>query len=157
MFVFDIREEQWYYHEYPAAFTCGCLHGDYMARQYIYFGADDGRIAKLDSSAKDFDKPIITEFKVGPIRQDGRKFKAKRIWLNAEPQNDFTLGVYISADAGAESGPYEVSFKAGGQTTQQVKLQGGNKGRDIYLRLTTTDKINELQSFSITVMPKAIK
>lgn len=157
-FVFDVQEKQWYVHEFPAAFTCACLYGEYMERQYVHFGTRDARLVRLDDSPTDFGNPIVTEFKIGPIHLDGaRKFKAKRVWFNAEPRNDFKLDVYASSDAGPESGPYAVSFTASGQKTQQVKLQGGNKGRDIYLRVTTTDRINELQSFSLTVAPKAVK
>lgn len=151
-FVFDIEEKQWYIQEFPAAFMSACLY-----EGILYFGSNDAKIAKLDSQT-DFGNPITTEFKIGPVHiEDARKFKVKRLWINAEPRNNFSLNVYSSADDGEESGPYSVSFEAGGQSTQQVKLQGGNKGRDIYLRCVTTDRIDELQSFSLTVIPKAIK
>lgn len=157
-FVFDTQDKEWYYHEYPAAFMCTALHGDYMGRQYIHLGTHDARVVRLDSSSTDLGNPITTEFKIGPVHLDGaNKFKVKRIWFNAEPRNDFSLDVYASTDAGAESGLYSVSFTAGGQKTQQVKLQGDNKGRDIYLRVVSTDRINELQSFTLTVVPKAVK
>ena len=157
-FVFDTEEKQWYLLEYPVAFAYACLYGDYMERQHIYFGTHDARLVMLDDSPTDFGNPIVTEFRIGPIHLDGaQKFKAKRLWVNSEPRNDFSLDVYTSSDASEESGPYTVSFTAGGQKTQQVKLQGGNKGRDIYLRVNTLDKINELQSFSLTIVPKAVK
>ncbi len=157
-FVFDIEEKQWYVHEFPASFMSACLYGD-SDEQRIHFGTNDARVVLLDeNSTTDFGHPIVTEFKIGPLNTgDGRKFKVKRLWVNAEPRNGFSLDVYISSDAGNESGPYSVTFEAGGQKTQQVKPQGGNKGRDVYLRVVTTDKINELQSFSLTVMPKAVK
>ncbi len=157
-FVFDIEEKQWYVHEFPASFMSACLYGE-SDEQRIHFGTNDARVVQLDeNSTTDFGHPIVTEFKIGPLNTgDGRKFKVKRLWVNAEPRNGFSLDVYISSDAGDESGPYSVTFEAGGQKTQQVKPQGGNKGRDVYLRVVTTDKINELQSFSLTVMPKAVK
>jgi hypothetical protein len=153
-FVFDIEEKQWYVHEFPASFMCACL---YDGR--IYFGANDGRVAFLDENATtDFGHPITTEFKIGPMNTgDGRKFKVKRLWVNAEPRNGFSLDVYVSSDAGDESGPYSVTFEAGGQKTAFVKPRAGHKGKDIYLRVTTTDRINELQAFSLTVVPKSLK
>ena len=157
-FVYDIEEKQWYVHEFPAAFTSACLYEGSSGLR-IHFGTNDARIVRLDeNSPDDFGHLITTEFKIGPIHlDDARRFKVKRIWVNAEPRNDFSLDVYASSDAGDESGPYSVKFTAGGQKTQQVKLQDGNKGKDIYLCVVTTDKINELQSFSLTVVPKQIK
>lgn len=152
-FVFDTEEKQWYVHDFPAAFMCACLYN-----QRIHFGTSDARVGWLDeNSATDFGALITTEFKIGPIHlDDARKFKVKRIWVNAEPRNDFSLDIYASADDSEESGPYGVSFTAGGQKTQHAKIQSC-KGRDIYLRVSTTDRINELQSFSLTIIPKTIK
>lgn len=153
-FVFDIEEKQWYVHEFPAAFMCACLHNG-----RVYFGTNDGRVVFLNENAiTDFGHPITTEFKIGPLNMgDGRKFKVKRLWINAEPRNDFILNVYTSSDAGGETGPYSVLFKAGGQKTAFVKPIAGHKGKDIYLRVTTIDKVNELQSFSLTIVPKNLK
>lgn len=157
-FVFDIEEKQWYIHEFPAAFICACLYGD-PDEQRIHFGTKDGKVVYLDErAATDFNFPITTEFRIGPIHiEDARKFKVKRLWLNAEPRNNFAINVYVSSDEGSESGPYLVNFTAGKQTTQFIKPRAGHKGRDIYLRVNTTDRINELQSFSLTVVPKQIK
>lgn len=153
-FVFDIEEKQWYVHEFPSAFMCACLYDG-----KLHFGTNDARVIRLDeNSPTDFGNPIATEFKIGPISLDGaRKFKVKRVWFNAEPRSSFSLDVYASADGGEENGPYSVSFETGGQKTRQAKIQRGNKGHDIYLRVATTDKINELQSFSLTVVPKGVK
>lgn len=152
-FIFDTEEKQWYIHEYPAAFNCACLYDG-----NVHFGTNDARIVKLDDSPTDFGNPITTEFKIGPVHiEDARKFKLKRLWINAEPRNDFTLDVYTSSDAGDEAGPYTVTFTAGGQKTQFVKPRAGHKGKDVYLRVVTQDRINELQSFSLTILPKSLK
>lgn len=157
-FVFDVEEKQWYVHEFPAVFTSACLYGG-TDKLRIHFGTQDGRVIRLDeNSSTDFGLPIVTEFKIGPIHlDDAREFKVKRLWVNAEPRNSFSFDVYVSADGNKESGPYRIAFGANGQTTQQVRLMQGHKGRDIYLRCVTTDRINELQSFSLTVIPKAVK
>ncbi len=153
-FVFDIEEKQWYIQEFPAALTCACLHDG-----RVHFGTNDARVVYSDENAStDFGHPITTEFKIGPLNTgDGRKYKVKRLWINAEPRNDFTLDVYTSSDAGDEAGPYTVAFTAGGQKTLFVKPRAGHKGKDIYLRIVSQNRINELQSFSLTVVPKNLK
>lgn len=156
-FIFDTEEKQWFIYEFPYVITCATMHND-----EVYFGTQDGKIVRLDETlSTDNGTAITTEFVIGPIQiPDARKFKVKTLWVNADPKSSFTLQAYISADGSPEAGPYTASFSVGGEITQQVKIRGelgGHRGRVVYLRVTSQDKIDELQGFSLTVMPLGVK
>lgn len=154
-YVFDIQEKAWFIYEYPVAIRCSCLHGDYMSEGVPYFGLHDARILKI-GGATDLGNPITTEFVLGPFYIDSRKFKAKRIWFNAEPQNNFILNVSTVCGQNDETEQGSVEFEAGGQTTKEVKLSGV-KDRDISIKVSTTDRIDHLQAAEVVIVPRELK
>lgn len=156
-YVFDTIEQAWYIHVIPAVLKCRCMYGGYLETEYPYFGLNDSRVLWLNPNATtDFGNPITTEFTLGPFHIADAKFKAKSFWINAEPRNDFSLDVYSQVDDKDEQGPKTVDFTTGNEVTKKVRLIKA-KGRNLSLRITTTDKINELQHASVTVKPGQVK
>lgn len=155
-YVFDTSEKCWYIYEFPFAINSSCEFGNYLGQEYLYLGLNDFRIAKMDESATDLGTAITTEFSIGPYEVESRQLKIKRLWLNAEPKNNFTLNVYTTTDLIAEEGPETLSFVTGNQNSGEVMLSG-IRGQNVTHRITTTDKINELQKATIVVVPKGVK
>jgi hypothetical protein len=165
VYVFETQNEKWYRHEYPFVINCGCLFGNYMGVPTAQFGLDDSRVIKSSSSAStDVGTAITTEFILGPIGADGRKLKAKRLKLTAEPKTAFALNVYSKADGLAEQGPVTMTFTpgagalAGRQITQEAKLSTLNpKGKNLSVRITTTDKVNRLEEGALSIRAGQVK
>lgn len=152
-YVFDVEEKGWYIHEFPGVFTAGVYHGEYLSDMLAYYGMDDGRLVKLDPDKEtDFNTAIVTGFTIGPINIKSRKLKGKILHLTAEPKNDFSLDVYSQTDQNDEVGPETVDFETGDQVDVDVKIKA-KKGKNLSVRIETTDKINELQSATLTVRP----
>lgn len=155
-YVFDTDERQWYIHEFPTSLQAATLFAEHMQMQDIHFGLQNGGVLRLDDSTTDFGNPITTELFLGPFSLEGRRVKLRRIWLEADPRNDFTVNVYATADQDREQGPYSVAVKKGNPIKANVRIQQ-LRGRSIFLRLTTTEKINELQQASLTVTVGEVK
>lgn len=155
VYVFDMQEQAWFVYEYPVAIRCGCLHGAYMEAGRPHFGLHDARVLRIGGTT-DLGNPVATEFTLGPFYIDSRKFKAKRIWFNAEPKNSFALSVSTVCGQEDEVDQSSVGFEVGGQTTKAIKLRGV-KDRDISISVSTTDRINHLQSAEVVIVPKELK
>jgi len=156
IYIFDLNEKAWFIYGYTdITLKCGCILGNYLDAGSIYFGLHDNRIAKVTGDA-DFGIPVLTEFVLGPFYIDSRKFKLKRIYFNAEPRRDFTLNVSTVLDQDDEVEQGEVEFEVGGQVAKDLKISGV-KGQNISLKVSTTDKINELQGATLVIVPKNLK
>jgi hypothetical protein len=156
-YVFDVEEKAWYIHEFPGVLTTGIYHGEYLSTMYSYYGMSDYRLIKLDPAVvTDFSTAITTEFTLGPINIEGRKLKGKRFHITADPKSDFDLEVYSQTDQEDEVGPETISFEEGNQVDANVKINA-RKGKNLSVRVTTTDKIDELQNATITVKPGRLK
>ena len=155
IYVFDLVEKAWFIYEYSVAIKCGCLFGNYMGAEIPYFGLHDNRIISVGGDT-DLNVAITTEFSLGPFYIDSRKFKLKRVYFNAEPRNDFTLSVSSVLDQGDEQEQGEVVFETGGQIAKDLKISGV-KGQNVSLKITTPDKIDELQSATLVIVPKSLK
>lgn len=155
-YVFDTNEKGWFIYEFPFAINSFCEFGNYLGQEYLYLGLNDARIAKMDSSSTDLGAAITTELNLGPYEVESRQLKIKRLWLNAEPKSNFTLNIYTTTDLAVEEGPETLSFVTGKQNSGEVMLSG-IRGQNVTHRITTTDKINELQKATIVVVPKGVK
>lgn len=154
-YAFDVMEKAWFIHEFPFRVAAGCGFGSYLAREYLHLGLHDNRLIMLDDSTTDLGAAITTTFDIGPVNIDNRTFNVKTFYVNAEPRNDFDIDVYAQVDSKALAGPYTAGFETGEVVTRSVKPRA--KGQNITLRVTTTDKINEIQSATLTVIPRAVK
>lgn len=157
-YVYDAQEGQWYVHEFGCHILSACMYDN-----KIHFGLKDGRIVYMDPSAvdaegnpTDLDGPVTTEFTVGPINIQSRRMKIKSANVMAEPYHDFALTIHsqIGQEGGVEQGAVE--FSQGGQDTQRVKF-ASLKGKDLTLRFSSTDKIDELQSMTLVTTLKDVK
>jgi hypothetical protein len=162
--VYDTGQKEWYHHEFPFEITCVKAMGNYLEKEYLHFGLTDGRVVKVDDSVDEdlYDTgaltgtPITTEFTLGPINHEGRRMKAKSFYINAEPRNDFSLEVYSTVDDKDENGPTTMDFETSNVVTKRIKLSDA-KGQNISIRVTSTDKVNELQTATIVIVPKGLK
>jgi len=154
VFVYDLKD--WFIYEYPFVINCAGAFGAVTGREYVHLGLNDNRIVKLDGSLTDLGTGITSELVIGSISSLGRKTKIKRLWLTAEPTNDFDIDVYPTSDRGAEGSAITAEFTTGVQETVEVKI-AGTKGRNNSLRLSTTDRISGLKSGSITAVVGALK
>lgn len=155
-YVYDTDEREWYIHVFPAVFNAATLFAEHLQQQDIHFGLGSNEVARLDDSTTDFGTPITTEIFLGPFSAESRRIKLKRIWLEAEPRTKFDVKVYATADQGVEQGPFVASFGQGNPVKDAVRIHRV-KGRSLYLRLTTTEKINELQQATLTVTAGGVK
>ena len=155
-YVYDTDEREWYIHVFPAVFNAATLFAEHLQQQVIHFGMGSGQVAKLDSSATDFGTAITTELYLGPFSLESRRIKLKRLWLEAEPRSNFAVNVYATADQGTEQGPFTATFVTGNPIKEDVRIHGV-KGRSLYLRLSTTQKINEIQQATLTVTVGGVK
>lgn len=126
-----------------------------MSEGVPYFGLNDARVLRIGGTT-DLGNSIATEFVLGPFYIDSRKFKVKRIWFNAEPRSNFVLDVSTVCGQEDEVGQGNVEFEVGGQTTKEVKLSGV-KDRDISIKVSTTDRIDELQGAELIIVPRELK
>jgi len=154
VFVYDLKD--WFIYEYPFVINCAGAFGAVTGREYVHLGLNDNRIVKLDGSLTDLGVSITSELVIGPLSSEGRKTKIKRLWLTAEPDNDFDIDVYSTSDREAEGSAITAEFTAGVQETVEVKITG-TKGRNNSLRLSATDRISGLESGSITAVVGAVK
>lgn len=156
-FIFDLDEKEWYIYEFPFIIESASAFGSYLGTEYLYLGLANNKIAKVDDSTTDMGTAITTEMKIGPFEASSMQFKSRTLYLNAEPNNAFNLDVYIQVDDKPEKGPKSVTFaQASGMVIKSCKL-GKLKARSCNIRLTTTDRIDELQKISIVVSPRAVK
>jgi len=155
VYVFDLTEKAWFVFEYSVVIKCGCLFGSYMDIETPYFGLYDNRVLSVGGTT-DLGEAITSEFNIGPFYIDSRKFKLKRVYFNAEPRNDFTLSVSTVTDQDDEQEQGDIEFEAGGQVAKDLKISGV-KGQNVSLRVSTTDKINELQSATLVITPKSLR
>jgi len=149
-YVYDTDERQWYVHEFPIGLWAGTLFAEHLQPLDIHFGAQGGKVLRLDTSMTDFGVPITTELYLGPFSLESRRIRLKRLWLEAEPRRDFFVDVFAAADQGEERGPFRADVFTGNPVRANVRVQGV-RGRSVFLRLTTTEKIDELQQASLTV------
>lgn len=154
-FVFDLLEKNWYIHEFPFRIKSAVTY--YGVEQSLYFGTEDGRILKLSGEGNDAGTPIETEFMIGPFDLESRKVKVKSLWVNSEARNDFNLTVLPSVDDESRTfKPIPLQVKKGEQKSQRVRMSGV-KGLNISLKITSKDRISELQKLTLSVVPKGVK
>lgn len=154
-YIFDIDEKAWFIDEYPFSVSAAVLHGEYMSKEVPLVGTSAGALYELDSGSSDAGATINSEFTVGPLEIEGRTIKGKRIWINAEPRNNFSLQAYFLAD-GAESGPTQVDFEQGPQTSVEVDASD-MEGQNIGARFEALGRIDEIQKMTIVASVKGVK
>jgi len=152
VYIFDPLENDWYIDVYPAVIKAGYAHGAYNSPESIYFGTQAGTMFKIDSSATtDFGgTEITTEAELGPVDLAGAEFWVNNMHVQADPKNSFQLDVYASCDRRPEQGPFSAYFTAGAQDTKEIMLRQV-RGKNISLKLSSTDRINELQKLTINI------
>ncbi len=155
-YVFDVREKAWFIFVYPFVFKAACLFGEYLATEYLHFGLSDGRILRTDTSTSDAGTAITTDLTLGPMGVGGQFFSAPTMHLTANPAAQFALSVYRKENNHTEAGPETATFAAGVESTQEINLHGIT-GRNLIVRMTTTNKVDSLLSGEITVDPKVVK
>ena len=152
-YVFDTNERAWSVMEFGAHILCMCRYDN----QFL-FGTKDGKILRMDDASDkphDLTEPVTTEIVLGPYEIQGRKLKFRSLHLNAEPRNVFTISVTRIVDDKDESDAKELEFTTGRQMTKRVKI--GGKGQNVAVRLTTTDRVNELQGATLVYSPRRLK
>lgn len=149
-YIYDTDEQQWYIYTYPAVIRATTLIPEQMREQTIHFGLQSGGVLKLNESNNDFGNPIVTEMLLGPFSAGAMRFRLKRIWLEVEPRNNFSIQVYATGDQWQEKGAFSISAKAGNPTSVGTRIHGV-RGRSIFLRLVSTSRINELQQATLVV------
>ena len=158
-YVFDTTESAWYIFEFAFVITASVAFRLFMQPNTWYVATSGGQlIALVDSLSTDLGVTFTTEFVLGPIRVQDRTLKMKLFWLNAEPKSRFSLSIYGKGDQGEETllEPSPLTFETGAQTSKKAKLSKV-RGQNITLKVSTVDKIDELQSATITMVPKAVK
>ena len=125
-------------------------------------------IMKIDNSDADADGlasevPITTEFVVGPFEMEGIKFKAKSLYIQAQPTADFDINFYVRIDSNTERGPIVASFADAVNPygdydviVERVRV-GRVKGSVGVIRATTTDRIIDLQKIDLVINPRDVK
>ena len=151
------NDSKWYIDEFPWLFMCGCSYCvNYIDQEYLYLGTNDNKIVKLDESlTNDNGTAITSDVTFGPLRAEGRKNKIKDLFIGALPENDFDVDVYIGVDDKEEKGPYTASFEEGNQADLRLILHGF-KGRNITIRLTSTDTVSKIQQLTPYIVPGAV-
>ncbi len=174
-YVFDLNENEWYIYEFPFIITAVTMHGSYNSRKYLHIalkeigGVAHYYIIKLDGSDADAhgmteETSVTTDFVYGPFELDSLAFKSRTLWVNAQPRADYDINFYMKVDGKTERGPIAGAFVAAlnastGEydvTTIRIKLKR-LKGRNCYVRGTTTEKITDLQKIDLVVSPKSVK
>jgi hypothetical protein len=152
VYIFDPGESGWYIDEYPAVITAGYIHGAYNSAESIYFGTSAGTMCKVDDSATtDFtEAAITTDVYLGPLDAGGAEFWANTLHVQADPKNNFNLDIYASCDRRPEQGPFPAYFSVGSQSYRDISLRQV-RGKNVSLRISSTDKINELQKLTLSV------
>ena len=144
-YVFDTVEKQWYIYEFPVNISAAC-----MRNNIIHFGTSTGAILQFIEGINDNGTTITTDFTLGPINMQSRKIKVKNFYVSANSGNDFDLDISSVVDDYEESSSKICSFNEGSESTQTVKVNS-RKGLDIYVKISSTDIINELTRGTITV------
>jgi len=175
-YIFDLNEGEWYIAEFPFIITSVAMHGTYGSRKYLHVAIKELSsvakyyILKMDDSDADAhgivgeEVAITTNFIYGPFELDSLAFKSRTLWVNAQPRADYDIDFYMKVDGKTERGPIAGAFVAAlnsstGEydvTTTRIKLKR-LKGRNCYVRGTTTDKITDLQKIDLVVSPKSVK
>jgi hypothetical protein len=154
-FVFDLLEKNWYIHEFP--FRIKSVVTYYGTEQFLYFGTEDGRIIKFAGDGDDVGIPIETEFVLGPFDIESRSMKIKSVQVNTEARRPFTLTFepYVDNEARTFS-PIDLDVEPGLQKTHRVRLSGV-KGQNVAIRITSQQRIDELQKLTLAGFVKGVK
>ena len=154
VYIFDPAENDWYIDIYPAVISAGYSYGAYNSPESIYFATGAGTMFKLDDTVDtDFGSATLTtEAEIGPIDMAGAEFILNNLHVGTDPKNNFTVNVYATCDRLAAKGPFSASFTTGTQDTKEIMLQQV-RGKNVMLKISSTDRINELQR--ITLMASA--
>jgi len=159
-YVYDRDEEAWYIFVYPTVLKCACAYSSFLSTPETYFGTDDYTLVRTDDGlSTDLGEAITTEFYIGPLTLNNRAAKYRHLLLEGEARNDFDIDVYTHADESNEANPVTISFNddfSSEAVTKKVYLEG-LRGRNIYLRFNTTDKICELHSMTLPVLLKGLR
>ena len=158
-YVFDTVEWAWYIFEFAFIITASIAFQTFLQPKIFYTATSAGKLIRLDDAlSTDLGAIFTTEFTLGPIRIQDRTIKMKSLWLNAEPKNRFSLSLYGKSDQGEEMllEPAPLTFETGTQESKKAKL-GKVRGQNVTIKVSTVDKINELQSATVTLVPKAVK
>ena len=150
-YVFDTVEKQWYIYEFPVNISAAC-----MRNNIIHFGTSTGAILQFIEGVNDNGTTITTDSTLGPINMQSRKIKVKNFYISANPGNDFDIDISSVVDDYEESSPDICSFNEGSESTQNVKVNS-RKGLDIYVKISSTDIINELSGGTIIVSAGQLK
>jgi len=150
-YVYDPAEREWYIYEFSGhILSAGIYDGK------IHLGTKEGKILVMDDTVVvDDEVDITTSLTVGPLNSQGRVMNTKTLHLTADPANDIDIAVYTSVDGEAEVSQGTVSFEEGVLSTQKIRINA--RGKNISVRLESTNKVDELQSATLTVIPKALK
>ena len=150
-YVFDVHEKEWYIYEFPVNISAAC-----MRNGIIHFGLSTGAIVQfIPTATTDIGTAITTELTLH-INVQSRKFKIRNANFKAKPGSNFSLNIYSKTDSSTELGPTTTSFLTGTEVTNEVKVNSG-KGKDILLRVTTTNIINELTGCDISAVVGPLK
>jgi len=150
-YVYDPAEREWYLYVFAGhILSAGIYDGK------IHLGTKAGKVLVMDDTViTDDSADVSTSLTLSPLNMQGRDINAKTLHLTADPKNDIDIAVYSSVDGEDEVYQGTVSFEEGVLSTQDIRVSA--KGKNISLRLESTDRVDELQSATLTVVPKRLK
>lgn len=160
VFVYDVTEGEWFIYDFPFVLQSGTEFGEYLKDDDIYFGTSL-EVVKFDHTASTDinDNTINTSFTLGPFFIENRKLKPKTLHITATPENDFSLGMVLILDDNPEADSLDIPFVSvtpNKQVNSHMKLPR-DKGYNMSYRISTTDKVNKVNGFTIVYKGKGLK
>lgn len=160
VFIYDTVEKEWFIYEFPFEIVSGTVFGEYLSDDYIYLGSSSN-VIKFDQSVKTdiVDYDIVTSFSWGSITENNQRLKPKTIYVVAEPNVSFDLGVVQVIDDNPEPESVTLSFTKGTpvrQVTEFIRVSR-DKGYNLSYVFSTTDKIDKINGLTAVYKVKGAK
>lgn len=126
----------------------GFTGGEYNSGTYNVNNYNN--LGPWEVASTDLGFPITTELVLGSFSTGDRRARLKRVWLEVEPRNNFTVQIYATADQQPERGPFIISAVAGNTVKLGTRIHGV-RGRSISVRLVTRSRVDELQQVTLNL------
>lgn len=160
IYIFDITDEEWYRWVVPSVLRCGGFFKDTPTTpETLLFGTHDHKIVQYSEVVdKDFTTDRIeTDGTLGPFDVSSRDVKLRSLHLTYHDKGKAKFIIYNSVDDKRLSRASTIRFKG----TEDVVTKRGRlrrkKGKNLYIKLFSTDRVDELHKATIAMVPGKVK
>jgi len=159
VYVFDSTDEEWYRWIIPTVLRCGATYKEGTSGpETVLHGTHDNNIIQYDATLdEDFGDEIETDFTIGPFDNESRDGKLRSLHITYHDKQKTKFVIYNSVDHKRLSRASTIRFKG----TESVVTKRGRlrrkKGKNLYIKISSTDKVNELHKVTVAFVAGKVK